>query len=177
MLFHAVPTLWRLHRMHHTDLDVDVTTVARFHSIEIILSMLIKLSIIVIIGAPPESVLIFEILLNAVAMFNHSNLYLPTSLDKVLHFFVVTPDMHRVHHSDIKNETDSNFGFNIPWWDRIFGTYKEQPKYGYEAMNIGFNVFRDEKYLNLHWMLIQPFQTEDDASVNTNDSEKLMILK
>ncbi|MBL4689951.1 MAG: sterol desaturase family protein, partial [Rhodospirillales bacterium] len=122
VMVHAVPMLWRLHRMHHADLDFDVTTGARFHPVEIVLSVAIKMAVIVLLGAPAVAVLIFEVVLNATAMFNHSNVKLPLGLDRVLRWLVVTPDMHRVHHSVLPHETNSNFGFNLPWWDRLFGT-------------------------------------------------------
>jgi len=156
VLFHAAPLLWRLHRMHHTDLDYDLTTGARFHPVEIILSMLIKLAFVAALGAPPAAVVIFEILLNATAMFNHSNIRLPRPADRLLRWIVVTPDMHRVHHSVIIDETNSNFGFNLPWWDRLFGTYRDQPRAGHEGMTIGLNMFRDPADLHLQRMLIQP---------------------
>ncbi len=156
VLFHAAPLLWRLHRMHHTDLDYDLTTGARFHPVEIILSMLIKLAFVAALGAPPAAVVIFEILLNATAMFNHSNIRLPRPADRLLRWIVVTPDMHRVHHSVIIDETNSNFGFNLPWWDRLFGTYRDQPRAGHEGMTIGLNMFRDPADLQLQRMLIQP---------------------
>jgi len=157
VMFHAVPILWRFHRMHHADLDYDVTTGFRFHPIEIIPSMGVKLGIISLIGAPPISVIIFEIFLNAIAMFNHGNIYLPIKIDRVLRWFLVTPDMHRIHHSVRVNEINSNFGFNLPWWDHLFGTYKKDPKDKHETMIIGTDLFREEKYLNLHWLLIRPF--------------------
>lgn len=158
VMFHAVPMLWRLHRMHHTDLDLDVTSGARFHPIEIILSMGIKLAAVVVLGAPAVSVLLFEIILNATAMFNHSNLALPLSLDRALRLLVVTPDMHRVHHSVVPEETNSNFGFNIPWWDRLLGTYRAQPAAGHEGMSIGLTAFRDPaKTSPLGAILLQPF--------------------
>src|SRR3989344_2169718 len=122
VMFHAVPLLWRLHRMHHADLDFDVTTGTRFHPVEMLLSMLIKAAVIFVIGAPVAAVLVFEIVLNLAAMFNHSNIRMPAALDAVLRLFVVTPDMHRVHHSLDAGETNRNFGFNLPWWDRLFGT-------------------------------------------------------
>ncbi len=156
-LFHAVPLLWRLHRMHHADLDYDVTTGARFHPIEIILSMVIKFGVILLIGAPVVAVIIFEVLLNATAMFNHSNVRLPLSIDRWLRLLVVTPDMHRVHHSIIRNETDSNFGFNLPWWDRLLGTYIAQPKEGHIGMEIGIPQFRNFSDNRLDQMLVQPF--------------------
>ena len=161
VMFHAVPVLWRLHRMHHTDLDYDVTTGLRFHPIEIALSMVIKMAVIVLVGAPAAAVLIFEVLLNATAMFNHGNVRLPVSLDRVLRLFVVTPDMHRVHHSAVPAETDSNFGFNLPWWDRLMGTYSAQPEAGHDAMAIGTGTFRRAGELHLHRLLIQPFREGD----------------
>ena len=143
VLFHAVPALWRLHRMHHADLEFDVTTGLRFHPIEILLSMLIKFAVVAALGAPALAVLIFEVLLNATSMFNHGNVRIPAGLDRVLRWLVVTPDMHRVHHSILSRETNSNFGFNLPWWDRLFGTYRAQPAAGHEAMTIGIEQFRD----------------------------------
>ena len=158
VMFHAVPALWRLHRMHHADLDFDVTTGARFHPIEILLSMLIKFAVIAVIGAPVAAVIIFEVLLNATSMFNHGNFRLPVGLDRVLRLFVVTPDMHRVHHSIEDHETNSNFGFNLPLWDRLFGTYKDQPDAGHEAMTIGIRDYREPKIASdLPGMLILPF--------------------
>ncbi len=158
VLFHAVPLLWRLHRMHHADLDIDVTTGARFHPIEIATSMVLKLAAIAALGAPAEAVLIFEILLNATAMFNHANLRLPAGLDRGLRWIVVTPDMHRVHHSIVRQETNSNFGFNLPWWDRLFGTYRAQPAAGHEAMTIGIEQFRSPGEQRFDRMLTQPFR-------------------
>ena len=158
VLFHAVPVLWRLHRMHHADLDIDVTTGLRFHPIEILLSMVIKLAVVIALGAPALAVLLFEVLLNATSMFNHSNIRIPEGFDGVLRWFVVTPDMHRVHHSILLRETNSNFGFNLPWWDRLFGTYRAQPAAGHEAMTIGIEQFRDPRELGLDRMLLQPFR-------------------
>ena len=158
VLFHAVPVLWRLHRMHHADLDIDVSTGLRFHPIEILLSMVIKLAVVIALGAPAMAVLIFEVLLNATSMFNHSNVHIPERLDGVVRWFVVTPDMHRVHHSIVARETNSNFGFNLPWWDRLFGTYRAQPAAGHEAMKIGIEQFRDPRELRLDRMLLQPFR-------------------
>ncbi len=163
VMFHAVPALWRVHRMHHTDLDFDVTTGARFHPIEIVLSMLIKFGVIVAIGAPAPGVLLFEVLLNAISMFNHGNALIPTAIDQRLRWLLVTPDMHRVHHSIVVNETNSNFGFNLPWWDRWFGTYRDRPAAGHEAMTIGIEEFRDERELRLDRMLSQPFRGESGA--------------
>ena len=161
VLFHAVPALWRLHRMHHADLEIDVTTGARFHPIEILLSMGIKLGIVAVLGTPAVAVLAFEMLLNATSMFNHSNVRIPIWLDRVLRWIVVTPDMHRVHHSIVARETNSNFGFNLPWWDRLFGTYRDQPAAGHETMTIGIEQFRDPAEQRLDRMLTQPFRDED----------------
>ena len=161
VLFHAVPALWRLHRMHHADLDIDVTTGARFHPIEILLSMGIKLGVVAVLGTPAVAVLAFEVLLNATSMFNHSNVRMPIWLDRVLRWIVVTPDMHRVHHSIVARETNSNFGFNLPWWDRLFGTYRDQPAASHETMTIGIEQFRDPAEQRLDRMLTQPFRDED----------------
>jgi sterol desaturase/sphingolipid hydroxylase (fatty acid hydroxylase superfamily) len=158
VLFHAVPMLWRLHRMHHADLEFDVTTGVRFHPVEIILSMIIKIGAVAALGAPALGVLAFEVLLNATSMFNHGNVRLPQALDRVLRWIVVTPEMHRVHHSIERRETDSNFGFNLPWWDRLFGTYRAEPEAGHENMVIGIPLFRDSKELRLDRMLLQPLR-------------------
>lgn len=161
VMFHAVPALWRLHRVHHADLDFDVTTGARFHPIEIALSMLIKLAAIVLLGAPAVAVLVFEVFLNAAAMFNHSNARIPLSVDRALRWFVVTPDMHRIHHSVERRETDSNFGFNLTWWDRLLGTYRPDPIAGQEAMAIGIPEYRDPaQCATLTGMLALPFRYE-----------------
>ncbi len=157
VMFHAVPALWRLHRMHHADLDFDVTTGARFHPLEILLSMGIKLAVVAALGAPAVAVLVFEVVLNATAMFNHGNVGLPSAADRVLRWIVVTPDMHRVHHSAVPQETNSNFGFNLPWWDRLLGTYRAAPAAGHAAMTIGLDAFRDPGQLRLDRMLVQPF--------------------
>ena len=156
VMFHAVPALWRLHRMHHADLEFDVTTGLRFHPIEILLSMGLKLAVVAALGPPAIAVLIFEVLLNATAMFNHSNVRIPLKLDRLLRWIVVTPDMHRVHHSIHPAETNSNFGFNLPWWDKLLGTYRPQPKEGHDTMTIGIEQFRDRRDLWLDRMLIQP---------------------
>ncbi len=163
VMVHAVPALWRLHRMHHADLDFDVTTGARFHPIEIILSMIIKMAVIAALGPPAVAVLIFEVMLNATPMFNHGNVRIPGAIDRILRWLVVTPDMHRVHHSMIAAETNLNFGFSLPWWDRLFGTYQDQPAAGHDGMTIGIEMFRDAAALHLHRMLIQPFVGEVGA--------------
>lgn len=160
VVFHAVPTLWRLHRMHHSDLDFDVTTGVRFHPIEIVLSMGIKLAAIAALGPPALAVLVFEVMLNAVTMFNHGNVQLPAAIDRVLRLFVVTPEMHRVHHSRLPHETNSNFGFSFPWWDRMFGTYRAQPEHGHLGMTIGLDEFRDPDTLGFGQLLVQPFRSE-----------------
>ena len=156
-MFHTLPALWRLHMMHHADLDIDVTTGLRFHPIEIILSMGIKLAAVTLLGPPALAVLVFEVLLNATSMFNHSNIRLPLRVDRLLRLLVVTPDMHRVHHSVIIRETNSNFGFNLPWWDRLLSTYCDQPAAGHEDMTIGLAQFRDAKCLVFPWLLALPF--------------------
>lgn len=163
VLHHAVPALWRLHMMHHADLDFDVTTGLRFHPLEIIISMGIKLMTVVALGPPALAVLIFEVALNATSMFNHSNIHIPEGIDRVLRLFVVTPDMHRVHHSVIIRETNSNYGFNLPWWDRLLGTYKDQPEKGHEKITIGLSQFRDPKRLTLPWLIILPFVGDPGA--------------
>ena len=164
VVFHAVPVLWRLHRMHHADLDIDVTTGARFHTIEILASMVLKLAGIAALGAPAIAVLAFEILLNATSMFNHANIRLPAGFDRVLRWLVVTPDMHRVHHSIVRQETNSNFGFNLPWWDRLLGTYRAQPAAGHKAMTIGIEQFRSPGEQRLDRMLTQPFRNDAAAA-------------
>jgi len=169
VMVHAVPLLWRLHRMHHADLDFDVTTGARFHPVEIILSMLIKFATIIVLGAPVLAVVIFEVVLNATAMFNHGNLRLPLGLDRVLRLLVVTPDMHRVHHSVEDDEANSNFGFNLPWWDRLFGTYRDQPRAGHEGMTIGIHKYRSTREVSwLPGMLTLPFKGKvSEYAINT----------
>ncbi len=162
VLHHAIPALWRLHMVHHADLDFDVTTGLRFHPIEIIISMGIKLITVAALGPPALAVLIFEVALNATSMFNHSNIHIPEGIDRVLRLLVVTPDMHRVHHSVIIRETNSNYGFNLPWWDRLMGTYK-----GHQGMTIGVSQFRDPKRLTLPWLLALPF-TGDSGGVPIN---------
>jgi sterol desaturase/sphingolipid hydroxylase (fatty acid hydroxylase superfamily) len=158
VMVHAVPALWRLHRVHHADIDFDVTTGARFHPLEIILSMLIKFATIMVVGPPVVAVVIFEVLLNATAMFNHSNVRMPVALDRVLRWLVVTPDMHRVHHSVEDDETNSNFGFNLPWWDRLLGTYRDQPRGGHQLMTIGIRNYNTPRQVSwLPGMLLLPF--------------------
>jgi len=158
VMFHAVPALWRLHRVHHADLDFDLTTGTRFHPIEILISVVIKCSAVAAIGASPAAVLVFEVLLNATAMFNHANASLPRAVERWLRWLLVTPDMHRLHHSVEYDESSSNFGFNLPWWDRLFGTYRAQPRLGHDAMTIGVDAFRSADDLRLDQLLIQPFR-------------------
>ncbi len=168
VMVHAVPALWRLHRVHHADPDYDVTTGSRFHPIEIALSMMVKFATIIVLGVPVLAVVIVEILLNASAMFNHGNIRVPDRVDRVLRRFVVTPDMHRVHHSIEADETNTNFGFNLPWWDRLFGTYRAQPRAGHEAMTIGIQGHRDpQEVARLNGMLMLPFRGESGDYVIT----------
>lgn len=157
VMFHAVPLLWRFHRMHHADLDFDVTTGARFHPVEIILSMLIKFAVIIVLGPPALAVFLFEVILNATSMFNHSNVRIALPVDGVLRWLVVTPDMHRVHHSVDENETNSNFGFNLPWWDRLLGTYRSQPAAGHHGMTIGVRQLQNGCPMGLWGLLKLPF--------------------
>jgi sterol desaturase/sphingolipid hydroxylase (fatty acid hydroxylase superfamily) len=172
VMVHAVPVLWRLHRVHHTDLDYDVSTGTRFHPLEIVLSMLIKFATIAVLGPPVLAVVIFEVVLNATSMFNHGNIRLPVAFDRVLRWFVVTPDMHRVHHSVDQDETNSNFGFNLPWWDRLFGTYKAQPRDGHEGMTIGIRGFSEPRQVaRLDGLLLLPFKGQvTDYAINRRRS-------
>jgi len=156
-MFHVVSLLWRVHMVHHTDQDIDVTTAVRFHPLEIILSLLIKFTVVAAIGAPPLSVLIFEIMLNGAAMFNHGNVKIPLSLDRIIRIVLVTPDMHRVHHSVVMLETNSNYGFSFSWWDRLLGTYIAQPQEGHDKMKIGLNGYHDDRSLKLSALLMMPF--------------------
>lgn len=158
VLFHKVPWLWRLHRMHHADLDIDVTTGLRFHPIEILISLAIKVATILAFGIPVVAVVLFEVVLNVTSMFNHSNLGMSARVDRALRLVLVTPDMHRVHHSILRHETDSNYGFNLPWWDRLFGTYRPQPEAGHSGMTIGLPSFRDPAELRIDRLLTQPFR-------------------
>lgn len=160
VLMHAVPIFWRMHMVHHSDMDFDVTTGVRFHPLEIALSMFIKIGVVILLGASPTAVLMFEILLNATAMFNHSNVCIPGSVDRMLRWIVVTPDMHRIHHSVIPRETNRNFGFNLPWWDRLLGTYLSEPSKGHEHMTIGLEQFRDPNRLTWMSLLALPFVGE-----------------
>jgi sterol desaturase/sphingolipid hydroxylase (fatty acid hydroxylase superfamily) len=157
IMFHSVPVLWRLHMVHHSDMDIDVTTGIRFHPIEILLSMGIKMVVVVLVGAPPVSVLIFEIILNGTAMFNHGNVRYSQQIDSLLRLIVVTPEMHRVHHSTIRWETNSNLGFSFPWWDRLFGTYRPQPAKGHLEMTIGLDQYKHPQKLTFLWLIALPF--------------------
>jgi sterol desaturase/sphingolipid hydroxylase (fatty acid hydroxylase superfamily) len=160
VMFHHVPWLWRLHRMHHADLDIDVSTGLRFHPIEILISVAIKIAVVLAFGIPPVAVFIFEVVLNVTSLFNHSNVRMPAWLDRGLRLILVTPDMHRVHHSVERAERDSNFGFNLPWWDRLFRTYRADPQAGHDGMTIGLPVFRQPEELRLDRLLTQPFRKE-----------------
>lgn len=158
LLFHRTRLLWRLHRMHHTDMDLDLTSALRFHPLEIVLSLLLKLAVVALLGPPAAAVIVFEILLNGVAMFNHGNFRIPTRPDSWLRQIVVTPDMHRVHHSVLGRESNSNFGFNLSWWDRLFGTYQAQPSAGHDAMTIGLTGFLDLRHSRFGEMILNPFR-------------------
>ncbi len=160
IVFHKVPILWRLHRMHHADTEIDVTTGIRFHPIEIILSLIIKMALIMVLGAPAVAVIIFEIVLNATSMFNHANFRLPLGADRLLRLFIVTPDMHRVHHSWHRDETDSNFGFSLSVWDRLCGTYRAQPRDGHDDMTIGLHEFRRGSDRGLWGLITIPFRQD-----------------
>ncbi|MCF8465830.1 MAG: sterol desaturase family protein [Sneathiella sp.] len=157
VIFHRFSILWQLHKMHHADVDYDVSTGARFHPIEIMLSMLLKLAVVLLLGPPVVAVIIFEILLSSVAMFNHANAGLPKGIDRILRLFVVTPDMHRVHHSVIRAEHNSNFGFNLPWWDYLFGTYMAEPSKGHDRMTVGLDEYQNDRKQSMFWMLALPF--------------------
>jgi sterol desaturase/sphingolipid hydroxylase (fatty acid hydroxylase superfamily) len=158
VLFHRIPVLWRLHRVHHADLDVDVTTGARFHPIELAISAAAKIAVVIALGAPPVAVVLFEVLLNGGSLFNHANLAVPPRAERFLRWLVVTPDMHRVHHSADRRETDSNFGFTLPWWDRLCGTYRADPRGGHDAMVVGIGHFRTPHESRLDRLLLQPFR-------------------
>lgn len=159
VMSHAVPAFWKFHQVHHADLDFDVTTGLRFHTVEILLSMVLKVAVVAALGPPVWSVLTFEVLINAASMFNHSNIRIPVLLESVLRLLVVTPEMHRVHHSVIAAETNSNFGFNLPWWDFVLGTYRSQPVDGHERMQIGLKQLRNEQQVErLPGMLLLPFR-------------------
>jgi sterol desaturase/sphingolipid hydroxylase (fatty acid hydroxylase superfamily) len=160
VLFHAVPALWRLHMVHHADLDFDVTTGTRFHPVEMLLSMLLKIAVVALLGAPAAAVLFFEVILNATSLFNHSNVWISLGVDRWLRLLVVTPDMHRVHHSVLAGETNSNFGFNFPWWDRLFKSYRASPSEGHQGMVIGLKQFRGPEPSSLTWILKAPFVSE-----------------
>nr|WP_244956830.1 sterol desaturase family protein [Enterovibrio norvegicus] len=176
-LFHTVPLLWRLHAVHHADRDLDVTSGARFHTLEILLSMLIKLAAIALLGAPVVAVILFEIILSGMALFNHSNVALPHSIDKVVRWFVVTPDMHRVHHSIHRHESDSNFGFNLAIWDRLFNTYRAQPDEGHYGMTIGLSYVREEKHVVwLFGLLRMPFTRNKTLSSEPSNEQNNSTL-
>jgi sterol desaturase/sphingolipid hydroxylase (fatty acid hydroxylase superfamily) len=163
VLMHAIPALWRLHRVHHADLDYDFTTGVRFHPLEIIVSMLIKFVAILILGPPVAAVVIFEIILNASSMFNHGNIKLPAALDRILRLLIVTPDMHRIHHSVEKDESNRNFGFNLSWWDHLFDTYRQQPRAGHEEMVVGIQNYRELRDVtSIHGLLLLPFRNKPD---------------
>jgi len=172
VVFHAVPALWKLHMMHHADLDFDVTTGTRFHPVEMLISMGVKSAAILLLGAPVLGILVFEMLLNGTAMFNHANLAIPKPVDRLLRLFVVTPDMHRVHHSAKPNETNTNFGFNLPWWDYLFGTYRDQPEKGHDGMTIGLEQIRDPaKNTYLHLLVLPFVDPSGDYDISSREVE------
>ena len=168
VMFHRIPILWRLHQVHHADRDIDVTTGLRFHPIEIIISMLIKMAAVVLLGVPVVAVIIFEVILNAMAMFNHSNVRLPKAIDALIRLLLVTPDVHRVHHSIIYNETNSNYGFNLSVWDRFCGTYKAQPDLGHDKVVIGLPDLQQAPTHQLFWMLRLPFTSKTQENTPAN---------
>ncbi len=169
---HKWPWLWRIHRMHHADTGFDLTTALRFHPLEIVLSMLWKAAIIIALGAPPVAVLIFEIVLNGAAMFNHANIKLPKTIDALLRLIVVTPDMHRIHHSSDPRETDTNYGFNLAIWDRLFSTYTQTPRLGDTGLEIGLREWRDHRPANLVWALALPFRFPPSARPSETADQK-----
>jgi len=161
-IFHYVPFLWRLHKVHHSDQSFDVTTGIRFHPLEILLSIAIKFAVVFIFGISAESIIVFEVMLNALALFNHSNVKIPLGIDYYLRKLIVTPDMHRVHHSQIPSETNSNFGFNISFWDRLFGSYQDQPSLGHEGIEIGLKDYNNSDLpKQLSSLLLMPFKASD----------------
>ena len=157
LVFHNAPALWRMHRVHHADVDVDVATALRFHPIQMALSVLVKFAVILVLGTPVLAVLIFETVFHVILLFSHANVRIPRGVDRVLRWFIVTPDMHRVHHSIHLSETNSNFGFAFPWWDRLFGTYRAEPAAGHERMTLGIELFRTRRDFWLDRMLLNPF--------------------
>lgn len=172
VMFHALPLFWRFHRVHHSDLDCDITTGLRFHPFEIVISIVFKFLVIISVGVPVIAVVIFEIILNAASMFTHSNIKIPATFESIVRWFIVTPDMHRIHHSIKENETNSNFGFFISLWDRMLGTYTSEPEYGHANMQIGLKNFREPKWQNLRWLIYLPFVTDvNDYSINKRQRE------
>ena len=172
VMFHALPMFWRFHRVHHSDLDCDITTGLRFHPFEMVISILFKFLIIISIGAPVLAVVVFEIILNAASMFTHSNIKIPSVIERIVRWFIVTPDMHRIHHSINENETNSNFGFFMSIWDRMFGTYIKDPEQGHINMKIGLQGFREAKWQNLRWLIYLPFVSKiNDYAINKRRME------
>lgn len=173
VVFHAVPAFWRVHRVHHADLDFDLTTGFRFHPIEIVLSMLFKIAVVVSLGPPVAGVVLFEVLLNATSMFNHGNVRLPAAADLALRTVLVTPDMHRVHHSALRHETNSNFGFCLSWWDQVLGTYRAQPSAGHDGMTVGLDEFQDVSGQSLAWLLRLPaLGASGEVPIGARDSAR-----
>ena len=173
LVSHKVPIFWRLHQVHHADRDIDVTTAIRFHPIEIGLSMLWKIVVVFAIGASPLAVFLFEVILNACAMFNHANIAMPRWLDAFLRIFIVTPDMHRVHHSVLHREHDTNYGFNLSVWDRLFGTYTAQPEGGHQGMTIGLPPYQNLNPSRFDWSLLLPFRPLKRSSSGNNEGKAL----
>ncbi|MBI3374424.1 MAG: sterol desaturase family protein [Betaproteobacteria bacterium] len=171
LAFHTAPVLWRMHRVHHADLDFDVATAVRFHPLQMVLSTLIKFAVILVLGTPVLAVLVFEAVFHALLLFNHANVHIPPAMDRVLRWFVVTPDMHRVHHSVRSAETDSNFGFALPWWDRLFGTYRAEPAAGHERMTIGIGHFCAQRDFWLDRLLLNPFLDERSSRAANRSQE------
>ena len=166
VMMHRIPLFWRLHRMHHTELGLDVTSAVRFHPIEIIISMLIKMAFVILMGIPAVAVILFEIILNGLALFNHSNIKIPNSIERLMRKIFITPEVHWIHHSEIVNETNSNFGFNLVIWDKIFGTYLDKPTLSYTELRQGLSEFGFEKPLSLFELILSPFKSypkKDDA--------------
>ncbi|MBU2486648.1 MAG: sterol desaturase family protein [Alphaproteobacteria bacterium] len=168
---HKWQWLWRIHRMHHADTGFDLTTALRFHPLEIVLSMFWKAAVIIALGVPPVAVLVFEIVLNGAAMFNHANIRLPKPVDAVLRLLIVTPDMHRIHHSTDPRETDSNYGFNLAIWDRLFSTYTETPRRGETGIEIGLSEWRDSRTASLGWALVLPFRFPPKARPRSTEDQ------
>ncbi|NKB36600.1 MAG: sterol desaturase family protein [Gammaproteobacteria bacterium] len=165
-LMHKISFLWRIHRVHHSDTDIDVTTGVRFHPLEILLSLCIKITAVLLIGPPLIAVIVFEVVLSSSSLFNHANIFVPLKVEGILRNFIVTPDMHRVHHSVKEYETNSNFGFNISLWDRLFGSYRAQPEDGHQGIIVGLKEFRGPEFVNVLWLFRQPLLNSAEFASN-----------